>query len=356
MPPVLVFGASYGSLFATKLLLAGFDVELVAPATHADTINREGTRTIFPVRGRAAPVEVDSRTLPGKLTACAPAAVDPARHGLVVLAMQEPQYRAADVRELLGAVAAARRPCLSIMNMPPLPYLARIPGLATESCRSCYTDAAAWDALDPALITHCSADPQASRVGAPDGNVLQVRLPTNFRAARFVAEADTAMLRAFAAGIDSARLGTADGPLALPVRLTIHDSPFVPLSKWPMLVTGNYRCIEASGIRSIEAAVHADCARSAAIYGGVSEVLRQLGADERDLVPFQAYAAAAESLTLPSSAARAVAGGATHIERVDRLVQAVAAQKGLELPALDALVAVVDARIAANRRHAGVTA
>jgi hypothetical protein len=102
--------------------------------------------------------------------------------------------------------------------------------------------------------------------------------------------------------------------------------------------------------------VHADRTESAAIYDGVTEVLLRLGADKGDLVPFDAYAAAAGSLTVPSSAARAVDSGATHIERVDRLVQAVAAQKDLRLPALDALVAVVDARIAANRRGAGATA
>lgn len=353
MPPVLVFGASYGSLFATKLLLAGIDVTLVAPPAHAGEINANGTRTIFPVRGREAPVEVDSRALPGKLGASAPVAVDPARYGLVVLAMQEPQYRAPEVRNLLAAVAAARRPCLSIMNMPPPPYLARIPGLDPAPCRASYADAAAWDAIDPALLTHCSADAQASRVAGRADTVMQVRLPTNFRAARFVSDADTAMLRGIADAIDAARFAAPGGPIALPVRLRVHDSPFVPISKWPMLVTGNYRCIEAGGVRSIEAAVHANRAESAALYGGVLDLLRRLGADESDLVSFEAYAAAADSLTVPSSAARAVDSGATHIERVDRLVQAVAAQKGLSLPALDALVAVVDARLDANRRRAG---
>ena len=53
--------------------------------------------------------------------------VDPADYDLVALAMQEPQYRAAEVRDLLKAVAAARVPCMSIMNMPPLTYLKRIP-------------------------------------------------------------------------------------------------------------------------------------------------------------------------------------------------------------------------------------
>jgi hypothetical protein len=33
------------------------------------------------------------------------------------------------------------------------------------------------------------------------------------------------------------------GPLEIPVKLKVHDSLFVPLAKWPMLMTGNYRCI-----------------------------------------------------------------------------------------------------------------
>ena len=82
----------------------------------------------MPVKGRDGLVEVNSRALPGKLTAGGPAGVRPADFDLVVLAMQEPQYRSPGVRELLDAVAKSRVPCMSIMNMPPLPYLKRIPG------------------------------------------------------------------------------------------------------------------------------------------------------------------------------------------------------------------------------------
>jgi hypothetical protein len=242
------------------------------------------------------------------------------------------------------------------MNMPPLPYLARIPGLATAPCRPCYSDPAVWEALDPLLLTFCSADPQAARVpGRPD-NVLQVRLPTNFRAAHFEFEVHTALLQRLAKDIDAAAFDSPSGRLALPVRLKVHDSWFVPLSKWPMLMTGNYRCIREDSVRSIDEAVHEDPAESRAIYAWVLELLRRFGAADEDLVAFEAYSAAASSLTLPSSAARAIAGGAHQIERVDRLVQAVAAQKSMRLPALDALVRLVDARLAANRNRASLTA
>jgi hypothetical protein len=45
-----------------------------------------------------------------------------------------------------------------------------------------------------------------------------------------------------------------------------------------------------------------------------------------------------------------VYGGAPYIERVDRLVQTIAAQKGMRLAALDEVVALVDAKLEDNRK------
>jgi hypothetical protein len=64
------------------------------------------------------------------------------------------------------------------------------------------------------------------------------------------------------------------------------------------------------------------------------------------------YAAAAQSLTRPASAARALQNGAPYIERADKLVQLIAKQKGTSHPAIDAQVALVDARLEANRKKA----
>jgi hypothetical protein len=77
-----------------------------------------------------------------------------------------------------------------------------------------------------------------------------------------------------------------------------------------------------------------------------------LGADPKDLVPFEKYAAAAQGLAIPSSAARALFGGAPNIERVDRLVQSVGARKGMRNPVIDEVVTLVDARLELNRRAA----
>ena len=351
---LLILGASYGSLLATKLLLAGHDVTLVCLPEEADLINREGTRVRMPVKGEDTLVELDSRTLPGQLSADVPTAVDPGAYDLVGLAMQEPQYRSSGVRELVGAVAEARVPSMSIMNMPPLPFLARVPGASVEACRHCYTEPEVWDRIDPALLTLCRPDPQAFRPPDEATNVLQVRLPTNFKAARFESDEHTRILRDLEASIDASRFESDGRELELPVKLRVRDSVLVPLAKWSMLMAGNYRCIGRTEMRSIQEVVHGDLDASRAVYEWVLDVCRALGASDDDLVPFEKYANAAERLESPSSVARAVFGGAPAVERVDCLVQTIGAQHGMRNDVVDEIVTLVDAKLAENREKVAV--
>jgi hypothetical protein len=349
---ILSLGASYGSLLAIKMVAAGHDVMLACLPAEAEAFNHDGARVRMPVKGREGLVDVDSRSLPGKLAAAPPDRIDPDGYDLVVLAMQEPQYRSPGVRELVAAIARRRIPCMSIMNMPPLPYLARIPGVDLAACRPCYTDASVWDACDPALMTLCSPDPQAFRPPDQPVNVLQVRLPTNFKSARFDGDAPTRMLEAIAAGIEAARFDVDGARIELPVKLKVHDSVYVPLAKWAMLLAGNYRCVGEDAMIPIRDAVHGDLAASRAVYDWVVALCEALGASRADMVPFDKYANAALSLASPSSAARALANGARDIERVDRLVQVLGAQKGMRLDAVDAIVGRVDIWLARNRRAA----
>src|ERR1700731_671545 len=136
---ILILGASYGSLLASKLLLAGHRVKLVCLPAEAELINAVGFRVRMPVKGREDQIEIDSRKLPGKVSAAGPSEVSPSDYDLIGLAMQEPQYGAPGVRTLLDEVAKSRVPCISIMNMPPLPYIRRIPGLDHQALRAAYT-------------------------------------------------------------------------------------------------------------------------------------------------------------------------------------------------------------------------
>ncbi|HEX9876294.1 MAG TPA: hypothetical protein VGC50_06545 [Gammaproteobacteria bacterium] len=349
---ILIMGASYGSLLASKTLFGGHRIHLVCLPAEADLINAEGFRVRLPVRGRKDPVELHSRKLPGKVTAGGTAGVDPKAFDLVGLAMQEPQYRSPGVRELLDAVARSRVPCMSIMNMPPLPYMRRIPDLDADKLKPTYTDPSVWDNFDPAVLTLCSPDPQAIRPPEEKVNVLQVTLPTNFKVARFASDQHTAILRQLQDDIEGIRYDVGDAKIELPVKLKVHDSVFVPLAKWAMLLAGNYRCITKDGMRTTQEAVHSDIETSRSVYNFVNDLCVKLGAKPEDLVPFEKYAAAAQSLTRPASAARALQNGAANIERADKLVQLTAMQKGLSHPEIDAQVALVDARLEANRKKA----
>ena len=338
---ILILGASYGSLLGTKLLMAGHNVTLVCRQKTADLINRDGTEVRIKLRDEATHRAIFSRDLPGKVDAVTPQNVDLSRYDLVGLAMQEPQYTNHTVRMLMVKIAAAKLPCLSIMNMPPLPYLKRIPSLADMDLEEAYTNAQVWERFDPGLVTLCSPDPQAFRPPEEAANVLHVGLPTNFKASVFADDKHNKVLRELETGIDAVTLDGKD----VPVKLKVFSSLFVPLAKWSMLLTGNYRCITPHEPQSIRDAVHGDLKRSQSIYDHVDTIARQLGADPQDQVPFAKYAKAAESLLKPSSAARAVASGAPFIERVDLLVKLISHQLGAASPDIDRTVDIVDQKL-----------
>jgi hypothetical protein len=241
---------------------------------------------------------------------------------------------------------------MSIMNMPPLPYMRRIPGLNGDSLKPAYTDPAVWDNFDPERMTLNSPDPQAIRPPDEKVNVLQVTLPTNFKVAKFKDEKANAILRQLEKDVEAARLDVGGEKIELPVKLKVYDSIFVPLAKWAMLLAGNYRCVTKDGMRTAQEAVHSDIETSRSVYNFVFDLCVKLGANPADLVPFEKYAAAAQSLVRPASAARALQNGVPNIERADKLVQLIARQKGLSHPAIDAQVALVDARLEANRKKA----
>jgi hypothetical protein len=338
---VLILGASYGSLLATKLLMAGHNVTLVCRKKTAELINRDGTEVRIKLRDEPTHRAIFSRDLPGTLDATSPADVDLSRYDLVGFAMQEPQYTNHTVRVLMIRIAEAKLPCLSIMNMPPLPYIKRIPALAEMDLEEAYTNAQVWERFKPGLVSLCSPDPQAFRPPEEAANVLHVGLPTNFKAATFSDPAHNLLLRELEADIDAVTLDGQD----VPVKLKVFDSLFVPLAKWSMLLTGNYRCITLEEPQSIREAVHGDLKLSQSIYEHVDAIARRVGADPKDQVPFEKYAKAAESLLKPSSAARAVANGAPFIERVDLLVKLISHQLGMASADIDRTVQIVDQRL-----------
>ncbi|MEM7520981.1 MAG: hypothetical protein AAF307_08075 [Pseudomonadota bacterium] len=342
---ILILGASYGSLLGTKMAMAGHDVDLVCREATAALINAEGTEVRIKLKGEEDHRSIFSKDLPGKVGAVTPENADPNAYDMIGLAMQEPQYSTPVLKDLMRRVAESGKPCLSIMNMPPLPYLKRIPQLKEADLTAAFADPEVWDGFNPDLVTLCSPDPQAFRPPEEKANVLHVGLPTNFKAARFPDAGHNAILDTLEADIAGVTIEGKD----VPVKLKAFDSLFVPLAKWSMLLTGNYRCITDGAPRAIKDAVHSDPDLSADVYAYVVKLAESLGADGADMVPFEKYANAAQNLLKPSSAARAIAAGATQIERVDRLVQQVSKSAGMSHPEVEATVATVDKQLERNR-------
>ena len=111
---IMIMGASYGSLLASKILFGGHQVHLICLPAEADLINSEGFRVRLPVRGRKEPVVIDSRKLPGKVTAGGTAErqsgrlrPDRARHAGAAIPLAR-RARAAGCRGQVAACPACR--------------------------------------------------------------------------------------------------------------------------------------------------------------------------------------------------------------------------------------------------------
>ena len=352
MKTILILGASYGLLPGAKLSLAGHAVTLVG---RGDEIAR---MALSPLEVRIMPrragddivltVPVADQAIGGHIALATPDSIDPSRFDFVILAMQEPQYGDPAVSALMARIAVSERPCLSIMNLAPPPFLSRL-GIDVGDLGGVFHSAAVWSKFNPSKITLASPDPQAIRPDPSAPGRLLCTLPSNFKAAPFAIADDQALLQSLASDMSHLEVAVGSGSVRPPVALVASSSLFVPLAKWPMLIAGNCRCVLPTGMRTIAEAVLDDIEASAEIYEQVRQLTLRLGAREQDLVKFQNYADTASRLVRPSSLARAIEAGVFNVERIDRLVQNLLAAQGLAGNLVDPVVALIDRRLAQNR-------
>ena len=107
---ILILGASYGSLLATKLLMAGHNVTLVCRKKTAELINRDGTEVRIKLRDEAVHRAIFSRDLPGKLDAtdarrCRPLPLRSGRPRDAGAAIHQPHDPRADGQDRRGEAA-----------------------------------------------------------------------------------------------------------------------------------------------------------------------------------------------------------------------------------------------------------
>lgn len=343
---VLILGASYGLLPGVKLALAGHRVTFVGRAAELSLMVQHDLVLRIPRRKSDEVVELRTRdasfTTPGEAR--------PEHADLVILAIQEPQLADPEMTALVQRVSAAGTPCLSIMNLPPPPFLRRL-GLDEAAFEGVYASIDAWEGFAPEQISNASPDPQALRIDQERPGELTVTLASNFKSAPFADPSDQAILSRLARDMSRLTVEIRGERIAPPVRMLAHSSPFIPLAKWPMLIAGNCRCVTGTGVRTIAEAVHADVSESKAIYDVVVELVLALGAPSDIFVPFAEYARAAEQLVRPSSAARAIAGGTRQIERIDLLVLNLMRTHNLDANEVANIVELIEERLQRNRRQ-----
>ena len=347
---ILVLGASYGLLFAVRAALGGHHVTVVCRDAEAKKINANGPFIHTMARKSGAPILVSRDTADLDLVAVTPDKVDPTRFDLIVLAMQEPQFTAPDIRSLAFRIAASGQPVVSIMNIALPPYLKRLEGVWNSGLSAAYHAPDLWEAFSPDTFTHSSPDPQAVRMDPTLCHHMRVSLPSNFKIAPFQEDGSNDMLHRICRSANRAPM-LKQQILRPPVLLAAAGSEFTPLAKWPMLITGNYRCLDDEGLNSISDTVLRDKGPSRRIYESVQELCLALGAAPQDLIPFDAYCTAARQLSAPSSVARALFQSATKVERMDRIIWQLMNTHGLPNHDIEAIVDRVDKVVAQNIRE-----
>lgn len=352
---ILVIGASYGALIAARVALAGHRVTLVGHGHELDALAAHGALIDMPFRD---PPQRHVLRFTASAGACpgtsdwglSPAAdVRPEDHDLGFLVVQEPQAAAPALLELFERIAAARLPLVSLMNLAPLSYLHRISAFDDVDFHGVHAATEAWRILDGVPQTLASPDAQAVRPDPAQPQHLRVTLATNFKCAPFDDVAAQRLLLRLARDIDATRIDVGGRPVPVPVRLVATESIYTPFAKVPMLITGNFRSIGRDREIPIRDAVWEDPARSREIYDWVRDLIVSRGAAPEVFVPFDRYAEAARSLTLPSSAARGLAGGAVRIERADLFVRALAGADAAVHDGLREIIETVEYRLLRNR-------
>ncbi len=348
---ILVLGASYGALIASKVALAGHLVTLVARPDEIRSLDANGLSVSLPLWPSEVRHECVFRAdrgiakQTGRLGLLTPDQVNPKDFDLAFLAMQEPQVGAEELVRLFHGINNARLPLISLLNMPPLSFLERIQNFPIEKATPHYHSPAAWNALHQSPQTLASPDAQAFRLDPKDPSKLYVSLATNLKVAPFHEPKAQAKLSQLATDIENIRL---DDGGKLPVKLICSGHLAIPFAKMPMLLTGNYRCVQPDRITSIKDAVWGDIEESETIYQECLEVLRAFSVPEKVMVPFEHYAAAAKGLTKPSSAARAIDAGATKVERSDAVILTMAEHLGAPSQWISRIVRRIDNSIAKN--------
>ena len=332
---VLILGASYGSVIAIKILAAGHNVDLLCLKNEAKLIDAEGINVSIPSIRKKEEINLNSKKLSGKLNAKSFSNLE--NIDICFLAMQEHQYiKDTKLTNLLKQIAVKKIPMISVMNIPPSIFLKNIKNIKIDKADEIYKSHSIWKNINLDYLSVSSPDPQAFKPKPDKNNFIRVRLASNFKIAKFNDAKSNEVIE---------KLETDVKKLKLPIYFNVFNNPLISLAKWPMLITGNYRCIKKDRILSIKDAIAEDLEYSKKIYNSVLEFSINLGANQKDLIIFEKYLKRSSLLDAPSSVARAISNRNKDIERFDLLLNEISEQKNYEVIGLSEIIETINNRI-----------
>ena len=321
---VLVIGANYGLLLAGMLKERDFDVEVFGTKKEVETLNQEGfSFNMNDSYWRFAPSN--------KLKFINSFNED--NYDLVILAVQEPTLSNLKIVEILSFISKNSIPILSIMNIPLLNFLKDIVGIQNiVNSETIYSSLKYSNLLNSKLIINSNPEPQI--FSKDKFNSLNISLGGVFRCSSLnILNKD--IILDLTKSIEN----------GLPAKIKSYKSSWVSLSKLPMLMTGNYRCLNNFKLKSIYESVHLNTNLSEKIYNQIIEIMKKLGAGREAIIPFKLYLRASVKLDAPSSVCRTIINGKQNVERVDKLVQNIAKSISYNSPEIDEIVHNIDESI-----------
>lgn len=318
---VLVIGANYGLLLVGMLLERKFKVDVLANKNQVDLLNNEGF----------------SLTYDEKIWDFQPSsdwqAINDLKHynyDLVILAIQEPSLSDPKIGNIIKSLSKNSVTFFSIMNIPFYQFLTDVVGIKRiENSENIYSSLNFTNNIFSGRIINSNPEPQV--FSEKTSNRLSIRLGGVFRCSSLDM-------------LGSKNIENLLRPInsGLPAKIKTYNSPWVSISKLPMLITGNYRCLDKLKLRSIHQSIIYDTTLSEKIYNQVSNMMRKLGAGREAIIPFKAYLKASRKLDAPSSVCKAIVEKKQKIERVDKLVQSMGQTIGFQSKEIDDVVETID--------------
>tara|TARA_B110000305_G_C19406756_1_gene623198 strand:- start:806 stop:1852 length:1047 start_codon:yes stop_codon:yes gene_type:complete len=340
----LIVGASYGSLLAMKLIMAGHSVKIVGQNHEVDAINKKGINVSIKTKLKQKKLILNSKNYSKNLKAIDSSKVNCKEIDIAFFALKEIHFSQNNIIELVKQLAEHKVPAVALMNMPPLTILKKNENLKTKNYKNYYLNPEIWEIFDQKNLTATSADPQTI-CNICDGMVSHtVTLNSNFKISKFQNFKHDRMLINLENDIKNIRVNNQ----RVPILLKIYESKYIFMTKWPMLITGNYRCFTAKGIRSIKESVFHDLKYSEKIYNSIYNLCIKLGCSKNDLVEFRHYANAAKKLIYPSSFSREIDKNKISVERLDKLIKKISEEQSVKLNFLNDITEKIELRLDNN--------